>query len=436
MKTKYIVIIVAALVAILVVALVVKAGKPKGTKVAVEKPVKRTIVEVIPANGKIQPVTEVKISPDVSGEIVELHVQEGDKVTRGQLLLKIKPDIYISLKDQATASLNSIKARLAQAEAQLVQAELNYTRNKDLHEQNVISNAEFENILSQYDVAKKEVEAARFNVSSAEASLKKADEDLYKTTVYAPMDGTVSMLSVEKGERVLGTVQMAGTEMLRIANLDAMEVLVDVNENDIVRVKLNDTAIVEVDAYTTRKFKGVVTQIANSAKNLSTTSSDQVTNFEVKVLLLPSSYDEKSIGGRATFLPGMSASVSIQTKVANNVLSIPIQAVTTREDLGESKADTTAKDTTAIAKDTTALKEKKGKPAERTKVFVVQSDNKVKVMPVETGIQDNTYIEVKGIGEEDEVVVAPYNAISRALKNGSLVQKTTPDQLFVDKPKR
>ena len=388
-------------------------SKNEGIKVAVEKPTKRTIVEMIPANGKIQPVTEVKLSPDVSGEIVELNVREGDKVERGQLLLKIKPDIYVSLRDQAVASLNTNKARLAQAEARHTQAELTYKRNKTLYDQQAITQAEFENIQSEYNVAIKEVEASRFNVNNAQASLQKAEEDLSKTTVFAPMSGTVSLLSVEQGERVLGTVQMAGTEMLRIANLNAMEVLVDVNENDIIRVKMSDTAVVEIDAYPDRKFKGIVTQIANSAKNLTAVTTDQVTNFEVRVLLLPT---DEEIQGAAPpkFLPGMSASVSIQTRVVNDVISLPIQAITTRTDL--QVKDSTGNTDSNIS----------------SMVFVVQADQTVKAVEVSTGLQDNSYIEVSGISDTVNVVTAPYNAISKILHNGSLVKITPMDKLFSD----
>ncbi len=416
MKRKYIILTVITVILLLVIGKCSGLfSKPEGLKVAVEKPQLRTIIEAIPANGKIQPVTEVKLSPDVSGEIVALNIKEGDKVERGQLLLKIKPDIYVSLRDQAVAILNSSKARLAQTESQLVQAEQTFNRNKQLHEQKVVSDADFEAIQSQYNVAKKEVDAARFNVSNSEASLKKANEDLDKTTVYAPMSGTVSKLSIEIGERVLGTVQMAGTEMLRIANLNAMEVLVDVNENDITRVKLNDTAVVDVDAYPDKKFKGVVTQIANSAKAL-TATADQVTNFEVKILLLSTADGKEAL---PKLLPGMSASVSIQTRTIENVLSVPIQAITARTDLTSS--DSTKKDSTKLAKAEDKL---------QTMVFVVQPDNKVKVVTVKTGIQDNSYIEVSGVSETDEVVTAPYNAISKRLRKGTLVKIVPVDKLF------
>lgn len=416
MKRKHIIIISILLVFILLIGTCSGwFSKDEGVRVAVEKPAKRTIIEMIPANGKIQPVTEVKLSPDVSGEIVELNIKEGDKVERGQLLLKIKPDIYVSLKDQAIASLNTNKAMLEQAQARLKQSELTFNRNKSLYEQSAITQVDFEKIKSEYEVAIKEVDAARFNVNNAEASLKKTQEDLSKTTVFAPMSGTVSKLSVEKGERVLGTVQMAGTEMLRIANLNAMEVLVDVNENDIIRVKMNDTAIVEIDAYPDRKFKGIVTQIANSAKNIATATTDQVTNFEVKVLLLPT---EEELKGTEPpkFLPGMSASVSIQTRVVRDVLSIPIQAITTRSELH--------------AKDTTKFDDSKNSVS--SMVFVVQADSKVKVVKVKTGIQDNTYIEVSGVSDTANIVIAPYNAISRTLQDSSLVKITPMDRLFSD----
>ncbi len=284
-------------IAVVVLLVVLVIGKKAGwfgadnlEQVSVEKATTRTIVETVSASGKIQPEIEVKISPDVSGEIIALYVKEGDKVKKGQLLVKIRPDVYESYLDRATASLNNSKANLANTEARFVQAEQAYKRNTKLHNDKVISDADFEQIKSNYMVSKADVEAARFNIKSAEASVKEAKDNLFKTTIFAPVDGTVSKLNVEEGERVVGTTQMSGTEIMTIANLSSMEVNVEVNENDINRLTLGDTAIIEVDAFSGKKFKGLVTEIASSASVVGT-SADQVTNFAVKVRILPSSYE-------------------------------------------------------------------------------------------------------------------------------------------------
>ncbi|MBQ2133660.1 MAG: efflux RND transporter periplasmic adaptor subunit, partial [Bacteroidales bacterium] len=278
-KSRYILIAAAVVIAALIIAGRNNSGK--GIAVTVKHPQVGTIVESIPANGKIQPVTEVKISPDVSGEIIKLNFQEGDTVKKGDLILQIKQDVYISARDRAEASLNAIKAQYLQQEAQLKQTELSHNRNELLFAKNTISQADYEKSLAEYQIAQSQLKAAEFNVKSAQASLKEAEENLVKTNIYAPMGGTISKLSVEIGERVVGTTQMAGTEMLRIADLSQMEVLVDVNEIDIIRLAPKDTATIEVDAYPGRKFKGVVTQVANSSKNSGTATADQVTNFEV-----------------------------------------------------------------------------------------------------------------------------------------------------------
>ena len=328
--------------AIVVVVLIVFAviGKKAGwfggqdkKQVVAEQVAKRDITEVVSASGKIQPEVEVKISPDVSGEIVELNVKEGDRVKKGQLLVRILPDIYQSYVDRSVAAMNGAKAnsensksRLLQARSQYEKAQLTFDRNKKLYEEKLISASEWEGIKSGTEVAKAEVDAALqslsgadFNVRSAEASVKEAQDNLRKTSIFAPVDGTISKLNVEKGERVVGTSQMAGTEMMTLANLNEMEVNVDVNENDIVRVNVGDTASVEVDAYLGKKFKGVVTEVANSA-NISGLSVDQVTNFTVKVRILRESYEQiidSNHPGRAVFNPGMSATVDIMTKSAN-----------------------------------------------------------------------------------------------------------------------
>ncbi len=392
-------------------------GKAEVIKVAVEQASRRTIVETITANGKIQPEKEVKISPDVSGEIVELVVKEGDMVKTGQFLARIKPEAYISARDRATASLNSAKARLEQAEAQYTQSELSYNRNKKLWDEKAISESVFEAEQSSFQIAKAELDAAKYAVESADAALGEAEENLVKTSIYSPMTGTVSMLLVEKGERVVGAQMMSGTEMMRIADLNRMEVEVEVNENDIVRVSLNDTAIIEVDAYLDEKFKGVVTEIANSA-NTSGLSTDQVTNFNVKVLLLRDSYQKLYDQGYGNpFRPGMSATVDIQTETRTGVLSVPIQAVTTRTDstLAKMEEETPDRELTD----------------ELVEIVFMVEEGKAVFRRVETGIQDNNYIQVtKGLEDQEEVITAPYNAISRKLEADSPVEIVDEDDLF------
>ena len=399
-RSKYILIAGFAVIAILIIFGVNK--EYPGIEVQVEYPKRTTITEAIPANGKIQPVTEVKISPDVSGEIIELKVNEGDKVNAGDLLIKIKQDAYISAVDRAEASLNSIKAQYLQQKAQLIQIEQSYKRNNLLFEQKAISEADHESSVAQYQVAVEQLNAAKYNIKSAEAALEEAKESLRKTTINAPMTGIVSMLMVEKGERVVGTSQMAGTEMLRIANLNEMEVLVDVNENDIIRLNLKDTAYIEVDAYPNRKFKGVVTQIANSAKNSASAITDQVTNFEVKVSILQDSYKELLQENPIPFRPGMSASVSILTHVSNNALTVPLQSITTRNGLIDSLG-------------TNEINEQ---------IFIYNKNtSQVEVAVVKSGIQDMQQIEIlSGLPDSVEIVTGPYNAISRTLKNGSKVK--------------
>jgi HlyD family secretion protein len=386
-------------------------GKAASVKVAVENAEKRTIVETITANGKIQPEKEVKITPDVSGEIVELTVKEGDQVEKGQLLIRIKPDVYISQRDRSLAAISSARARLAQAEAQFMQAELTFNRTKQLYSEETISKSEYEQAEASYSVAKAEVDAAKFSVVSAEASLKEANENLVKTSIYSPMTGTVSMLLVELGERVAGTGMMAGTEMLRVADLSRMEAQVEVNENDIPRVKLGDTAAIEVDAYVDHKFKGVVTEIASSAKTTGV-SADQVTNFDVKILVLPESYKELTEKGSAHPLrPGMSATVDIQTETKSGIITVPIQSVTTRTD-------------------TTKVVSKVSNEDIRTLVFITDGQRAL-ARDVKTGIQDNSYIEIlSGIAEGDRVISAPFSAISKKLSDSSLVEIVKKDDLF------
>ena len=406
-------------------------GKEMALKVAVEKVQRKDITEIITANGKVEPQKVVKISPEVPGEIIELPVKEGDEVKMGDLLVVIRPDIYISDRNRNEAALNSQKARLTQAEAQLVQKELNYNRSKQLFEKNTIAKSDFETVEADWKVAVAEVQAARYSAKSAESSLNQSQENLVKTKIYSPISGTVSKLNVEKGEKVVGTNQFAGTELMSIADLTKMEVKVEVNENDIVNVEKSDTAIIQIDAYMKRKFRGIVTEIASSA-NVSGTSTDQVTNFNVKVLLLEDSYKDLLISNlhKYPFLPGMSATVEIRTKTRHNVISIPIQAVTTRANNGNSKkvnnqpvADVEG---TKKTDDKVAMKE----PEQFEVVFVKRKDL-ARQVKVKTGIQDNTNIEIiEGLNPDDEIVVAPYGLISKTLKDSTSIEVVKIEDLY------
>ncbi len=446
-KLRNLIIVVVVLIVIAVIGKKVGwFGKEDLTRVTTEKVMRRTITEVVSASGKVQPEVEVKISADVSGEIVELHVKEGDQVSKGQLLAKINPDIYTSMLERMSAALNTAKAnlantrsRLTQAESQFNKTELNYNRNKQLFDNKAISTADFESIKSAYEVSKAELEGARqgvvaaeFEVKSGEASLKESSDNLKKTSIFAPVSGTVSKLNVEQGERVVGTSQMSGTEIMRIANLHEMEVSVDVNESDIVRVHMADTAVVEVDAWLNRKFKGIVTEIANTASSAGM-STDQVTNFTVKVRILQESYADllnKEKPDESPFRPGMSATVDIQTKTMRDVLSIPVQAVTTRD---TAKASQEAAD----AEETDKKSESKKTEEEHIEECVFALDSgKAMLRTVKTGIQDNNYIEiVSGLADNQEVITAPYSAVSKTLKHKEKVEVVDKDQLFEIKGK-
>ena len=361
----------------------------KSVEIEAEKVLRRNIIETVSASGKIQPEVEVKISPDVSGEIVELLIKEGDIVQKGELLLKIKPDIYKSVLERSMASVNTAKANLSKSKAQLAENEANFNRNKRLYNQQAISLSEFQQIEASYKVAKLNVEGSEYAVSSAEASLNEAEENLDKTSIYAPVEGSISMLNIELGERVVGTGQMSGTEMMRLADLNAMEVAVEVNENDIIRVHLGDTSIIEVDAFLGEQFTGIVSEIANSA-NVSGISADQVTNFEVKIRILDN----------AKFRPGMTATVEIQTRLVTNTISVPIQAVTTRKD---------------------TLENSNNKKVE----CVFKFENKIaKFTKVKTGIQNDKFIEIlQGLSDSDLVITGPYSLISKNLRDGTKVER-------------
>tara|TARA_B110000503_G_C7154005_1_gene416450 strand:+ start:527 stop:1852 length:1326 start_codon:yes stop_codon:yes gene_type:complete len=436
MNSKKWLIALGIIAVILVVAGVIK-GKSggKGKKVAIEKVERRTIIETVAASGKIQPETEVIISSDVSGEIIEMPVQEGDRVKLGDLLLKINPDLVESALSRAEAALNTTKAnlagskaRLAQSESQFQNAKASFNRNKQLHDSKVISQAEFDQAKANYEVATADVEAAKesvragmFNVKSSEATLKEAKENLGRTSIYSPMDGVITKLNKEKGERVVGTAQMAGTEIMTVADLNVMEVAVEVNENDIVRVSINDTTEIEVDAYLDKTFRGIVTEIANSA-NTSGMSADQVTNFDVKIRMLRYSYEDllkKRADSSSPFRPGMSATVDIRTTQVNDVITVPIQAVTIRKDTLNTTDKTTASET--------------GDEDEKEKVEVVfiKDGEEVKMVKVETGIQNTMYIEIlSGLEEGQEVVVAPYTIVSKILKDGQSIIVVDKKDLF------
>ncbi len=435
-----------AVIVLIVAGLAIKKGQSsKSIRVAVEKVAPRTIIETVSANGKIQPAKDIKISPYISGEVIELRVKEGDFVHKGDMLAKIDPQIYISNYDRAKAALKSAqaneaqsKARFTQSKAQFNKTKLDFDRSKQLWEKQVISDADYDAAKSAYEVGKAEVSAAeesykasQFQVNSANASLKEAQENLNRTSIYAPNDGTVSRLNVEVGERVTGASQFSsGTEIMRIANLDVMEVNVEVNETDIVRVSIMDTALIEVDAYLDRKFKGVITEIATSA-NTTGTSADQVTNFDVKIKMLKSSYEDLVKTGSkisSPFRPGMSATVEIQTEVVKDVLSVPIQAVTTR-------ADTSGRIKSAREK-REDKKSNAGKDEVTQEYVFIVEDGKAKLTAVKTGVQDNMYIQVKkGVNDGDEVIVAPYRAVSKELKNGDEVTVVDKKKLFVKEDK-
>ncbi len=399
-RTRHIVLAVSLAIVVLIIVNGVLKGH-RALPVQCEYPQLTSIIQTIPANGKVQPVIEVKISPDVSGEIVELNVKEGDFVHEGDLLLKIKQDVYLSAVERAQASLNSTRAQYKQQQAQMVQLEAAYARAGKLLSKQAIAKSEYESAKAQYEAGKEQLRACEYNIQSYKAALKEANENLVKTTIYAPMDGTISKLSVEKGERVVGTGQMAGTEMLRIADLGNMEVMVDVNENDIIKINLADTAVVEIDAYPETRFKGVVTQIASSSKSAGTTA-DQVTNFEVKVLILPESYMHLAKENSMPLRPGMSASVSIQTLRHDNALVIPLQSITTRSGLIDSLDYASSV---------------------HQQVFVLEN-GKAQAREIRTGIQDVLQVEVTGgIDKDTKIITGPFNAINKELRSGVKVSE-------------
>lgn len=435
-------IIGALLLVLIVVAVIAKSkGGDKGTRVTTESPARHDIIETVTANGKIQPENEIKISSDISGEIIELLVKDGDYVKKGQVLTKVNPQIYQSQLeriaasvDQARAQLANAKASKAQADARLLEAELSYKRSVSLHDQKVLSDADFETARSAYEVAKAQQEAAiqsihsaEFSINSAQASYREATDNLGKTTILAPRDGTIYGLKVEKGERVVGTSQMAGTEMMRIADLNYMVAVVDVNENDIVRVHNGDTATIEVDAYPKKKFKGIVYEMSNAAKTGTVTSStDQATNFEVRIKILSESYADlktKLASNESPFRAGMNTTVEIQTNKKVNVMCLPLECVTTR-DKNEKDKKTTLEGSTGVT--STIAKD----DLEQV-VFYADEAMKAKKLVVSTGIQDDKYIEItSAIDEKIKVITGPYSAVSRTMKEGDKLIVVEKSKLF------
>lgn len=435
--------LIGALLVIILLLVVGKSagwiGKPKEMEVELAKVKRVTIVEKVSASGTVQPVTEVKIAPEVSGEIIDLLVEEGDSVRRGQLLVKIRPDTWESQLQRAQASLSQQRANLAQAEASLnaakaafIRAEQEFKRQETLWSQKVISEADWQLANQNYTIAKtdvtaaeKGVEAARYIIQSTEASLREAQENFRKTAVVSPMDGVVSKLIVKKGERVVGTATMAGTEMLRIADLNVMEVRVDVNENDIVRVALGDTAIIDVDSYaaTNKEFKGVVTLIANTAKDK--TSADAITEFEVRILILDSSYkDLVEAGNRFPFRPGMTASADIITTRKENVLSVPLAAVTTRNENQLQGNQNQEGPPNRNASQTQNQNNQQQRKAQEPKTVIFVNDNgTAKMMEVKTGISDYDNIEIlTDMNDSTEVVTGPFLVVSTRIKEGDKIR--------------
>ncbi|HEY8780822.1 MAG TPA: efflux RND transporter periplasmic adaptor subunit [Mucilaginibacter sp.] len=442
--TKYILITIGALaVLIIVLKMTGIIGKPKLNQVATEKTTIREINETVTASGKIKPHIEVKISPEVSGEVVELPIKEGDVVKKGELLCKIRPDILKSELDRAIASYNTQKASIGNSKEMLKQAQATYDnqasiykRDKALYDNKVLTAAEFEAAKASYDGAKAALEAAKQNVigstfglAQSSASVKEANSNLVKTTIYSPVDGVVSKLSIQKGERVLGTQQFAGTEIMTISDLNQLDVNVDVNENDINRIQLGDSSKIEVDAFLGKFFTGVVSEIGSSA-NVVGTNADQVTNFTVKVRISPQSYKDlliKTAENPNPFRPGLTATVDINTNHAKS-LTVPIQSVTTRE---EKKTITTVNSDNSMNTNDSNTKNKIAAPVKEY-VFVYKA-GRVKQIPVTTGIQDDTYIQVlSGLKSGDEVVSAPFATISKLLNNNMAVKKVDKSKLFTD----
>jgi HlyD family secretion protein len=396
-------------------------SQKKGTEVDIALVNEMTIIETVSATGKIQPEIEVKISSEVSGEIIALPIKEGQVVKKGDLLVKINPDLYTSGFNRSVSNLSGTKAGLSQADASFKEAKSNYDRSKTLFDKGIISKSDWDKAVASFEVAKATKESAYYNVQSASATVNEAKDNLGRTTIYAPADGTISMLNVELGERVLGTQQMTGTEILRVANLNNMEVEVDVNENDIVKIDIGDAAKVEVDAYLKKEFKGVVTSISNSAS--SDLTADQVTNFKVKIRIQKESYQDLLAGKPATyspFRPGMTATVDIITTRKEQVLGVPISAIVV-------KSDTTA--VKEITVDDLEKKEKQpvSKSDQKYECDFIKVGDKVKIRVIKTGIQDDTNIEIiSGLKKGETIIIGPYTTVTKDLNSGDRIVVRNP----------
>jgi len=428
MSKKTIYILIGGAVLLIAVFLVLsKTGvignKDKAKSVETSLVKATTIAETVSATGKIHPEIEVKIASMVSGEIIALPIKEGQVVKKGDLLVKINPDLYTSGLNRSVANLAAAKSGLTQAEAQFKEAKANYDRNKTLFEKGIISKSDWDKTVASFEVTKATKQSAYFNVQSASATVNEARDNLGRTIIYAPADGTISVLNVELGERVLGTQQMAGTEILRVANLNNMEVEVDVNENDIVKIKVGDEAKVEVDAYLKKQFKGIVTSISNSASTALT--ADQVTNFKVKIRILKESYQDLLEGKPASyspFRPGMTATVDIVTKTKTNVLAVPISSVVV-------KSDTTAVKESKVYVAEPTEKEPIPKIDKKLECVFVKVGDKAKIRIIKTGIQDDTNIEViSGLKKGDLVIIGPYTTVSKELNSGDKVTKEKTEE--------
>ncbi len=468
-NTRRIVILLGVLVILVVIigAVVSMTGiigpKERVTQVEIAEATIRTVTQVVTASGKVQPEIEVAISPDVPGEIIALPIQEGDRVTKGMLLVSINPDFYVAQVKQAKASVLQSKAGAAQARASLLNAELEEKRQQKLYNAKAVSESDYLTAKTRYETAKASFESAQYSVQIAEARLDESQDQLDKTKIYSPMDGTVSILNVELGERVVGTSQFTGTEMMRIAELNRMELEVDVNENDVVNVAVGDSAAIEVDAYPERSFRGVVTEIANSARIQGAGSQEQVTNFPVKIRILDAHNTEFSGIGvgdvvasnempseqpqTPSFRPGMSGTVDVFTKTVEAAITVPIQAVTVR-DFNELRKEQLEKDRRKNRKATADSDSDSGKTTEsiagtvvdadsesdvdredlRRIVFILE-DGKAQLVEVTTGISDDTNIVLKsGVSEGQQVITGPYRAVSRTLKpDGAVKKKTSKD---------
>ena len=420
MSKKKIYILVGVVVTLIIVLVTLKSKGIIGSnddskQVETSKVDEITIIETVSATGKIQPEIEVKISSEVSGEIIALPIKEGQVVKKGDLLVKINPDLYTSGYNRTVSNLSGTKAGLSQADATFKEAKASYDRSKTLFDKGIISRSDWDKAIAAFEGAKANKESAYYNVQSANATVKEAKDNLGRTTIYAPADGTISSLDVELGERVLGTQQMTGTEILRVANLNNMEVEVDVNENDIVKINIGDSTKIQVDAYLKKEFKGIVTSISNSAS--AATTADQVTNFKVKVRILKESYQDLLEGKPATyspFRPGMTATVDIITERKEKVIGVPISAVVI-------KSDTTATKSYEI-EDEGEDKKVAPKNDKKFECVFVKVGNKAKIRIVKTGIQDDTNIEVvSGLKKGDVVIVGPYTTVTKDLNSGDKV---------------